>query len=107
MKEFNINGTLLSISQEARELNNEKKTKYHLANVAVIVKGQKRVVTAQVWGSIKDRLTIDRQYTMKAKIMDNGRVLFSVVPFVVGSEALTAADFGFDSVPASTTGAAV
>jgi len=93
MKEFNVNGTLLSINEKELELKNEKKTKYHLASFSVIANGQKRIATAMVWGSIKSRLSVGEVYTLNGRIMENGRVLFQAAPFA-GGEVLTAADFG-------------
>lgn len=91
--QFNINATLKSIGTQVRELNNDKKTKYRLATAEVLVKGQKRLVTAQIWEKSASDFQVGEQYSATGSIMENGTILFQLSPFASG-EKLSVADFG-------------
>ena len=99
VNQFNVNGTLKAMGTKVLELKNEKKTKYRLCTVEITVKGQKRLVTAQVWEKSVPAVAVGETYTCTASIMDGGRILFQLNQIQNG-EVLTTADFGVAAEPA-------
>lgn len=101
VNQFNINGILISMGTKVLELKNEKKTKYRLCTVQIKVKGENRIVTAQVWEKSVPAVSVGETYTCTASIMDGGRLLFQLNQITNG-EVLTTADFGVVAEPAKT-----
>lgn len=99
VSQFNVNGTLKTMGTKVLELKNEKKTKYRLCTVEITVKGQKRLVTAQIWEKSVKAVKEGETYTCTASIMDGGRILFQLNSIQNG-EVMTLADFGVAPLPA-------